>query len=83
MAWNGDGSRLASASYDNTVIIWDTESWQPLTTLSEHTDLSWSVAWNGDGSRLASASCDDTVIIWDTVSWQPVTTLSEHTDAGQ
>ncbi len=56
VAWNGDGSRLASASYDNTVIIWDTASWQPLTTLTDHTAAVNSVAWNGDGSRLASAS---------------------------
>ena len=65
MAWNGDGSRLASASDDNTVIIWDTASWEPVTTLSEHTDRVRSVAWNGDDSRLASASEDRTVIIWE------------------
>jgi len=79
-AWNGDGSRLASASDDSTVIIWDTESWEAVTTLSDHTAGVLSVAWNGDGSRLASASDDSTVIIWDTESWEAVTTLSEHTD---
>ena len=74
VAWNGDGSRLASASCgergegvlcnQGEVVIWDTASWEPVTTLSEHTDSVSSVAWNGDGSRLASASDDSTVIIW-------------------
>ncbi len=48
VAWNGDGSRLASASDDNTVIIWDTESWEPETTLTDHTAVSG--AWPGTGT---------------------------------
>ncbi len=70
MAWKGDGSRFASASWDGTVIIWQADenqpdSWQPLTTLTDHTSFVTSVAWNRDGSRLASASDDGTVIIWE------------------
>jgi hypothetical protein len=64
VAWNGDGSRLASASTGNTVIIWDTANWEPVTLLSGHTNQVTNVAWNGDSSRLASASWDTTIIIW-------------------
>ena len=88
VAWKRDGSRLASASTDGTVIIWQADenqpdNWQPLTTLTGHTNIVFSVAWKGDGSRLASVSNE--VIIWQADenqmdSWQPVITLTDYTD---
>ena len=61
VSWHPDGTRLASASDDNTVIIWDVETWQPLQTLTEHAGWVNSVSWHPDGTRLASASSDNTV----------------------
>ena len=52
MTWTKDGSRLASASDDGTVIIWDTEIWQPLATL-EHQPRVFDIARNEDGSQIA------------------------------
>ena len=77
VAWSGD-SRLASASADNTVIVWDLESGQPAQSLQGHTLRINSVAWLRDG-RLASASADNTVIVWDLESGQPAQTLQGHT----
>jgi hypothetical protein len=80
VAWSKDGSRLASASdsFDGVVIIWDTESWQPLENLAEHRNWIYDVAWNKDGSRFASASWDPAIIIYDTVSWQPLASLADE-----
>jgi WD40 repeat protein len=61
--------RLASASRDNSVIVWNLAQvghaqQVPALTLWDHEDWIWGVAWSDDG-RLASASEDGTVIVWD------------------
>jgi len=78
VAFSPDGKRLASASRDKTVILWDVDSRQRLATLKGHTDEVESVAFSPDGKRLASASNDRTVILWDVDSRQPLATLSGH-----
>ena len=56
MAFSPDGQRLASASGDGTVKVWDAGTGQETLTLKGHTELVASVAFSPDGRRLASAS---------------------------
>ncbi|KAJ6067578.1 uncharacterized protein N7446_004615 [Penicillium canescens] len=79
IAWSPDGSRLASASMDNTVNIWALTS-QCNLILKGHTDAVGPFAWSEDGSRLASASWDKTIRIWDTTTGQNVFTFKGHTE---
>ncbi len=65
VAWNPDGTRLATASMDKTAKVWDVVSGQELLTLKGHTNIVDSVAWSPDGKRLATASWDGTAKIWD------------------
>jgi tetratricopeptide (TPR) repeat protein len=81
VAWSPDGRRLASASGDQTLRLWDGASGQALATLSGHTSTVLAVAWSPDGRRLASASGDQTLRLWDGASGQPLATLSGHTSA--
>jgi hypothetical protein len=80
VAFSPDGKRLASASADGTVKVWDATSGQEALTLKGHTDKLKSVAFSPDGQRLASASYDQTVKVWDATSGQLALTLQGHTD---
>lgn len=46
LAWSLQDRYLASSSVDNTVIIWDMNSYQAITTLKGHSGLVKGVAWD-------------------------------------
>jgi len=64
VAWSPDGRCVASASYDETVRLWDARSGQLLHTCVGHTSYVRDIAWSPDGIRLVSASSDKTVRLW-------------------
>lgn len=78
VAFSAAGDRLASASWDETVRVWDAETGKLLRTLKGHTDWVSSVAFSAAGDRLASASYDQTVRVWDAKTGQLLHTF-EHT----
>jgi WD40 repeat protein len=65
VAFSPDGRRIASASRDRTVKVWDADSGQETLTLKGHSDTVYYVAFNPDGRRITSASIDGMVKIWD------------------
>ena len=80
VAFSPDGQRLASASVDQTVKVWDVATGQQSLTLNGHTKEVWSVAFSPDGQQLASASYDQTIKVWDAVTGQEALTLHGHTN---
>ena len=81
MAFSPEGQRLASASWDKTVKVWDARTGQEGLTLNGHTDCVWGVAISPDGQRLASASQDGTVKVWDARTGQETFTFKGHTSS--
>ncbi|KAF1810848.1 beta transducin-like protein HET-D2Y [Eremomyces bilateralis CBS 781.70] len=81
VVFSRDSTRLASASYDKTVKIWDPSSGACLQTLKGHSGWVGSVVFSSDSTRLASASRDTTVKIWDANSGACLQTLKGHSDS--
>ncbi len=80
VAWSPDGKRLATASSDRTVRIWDTEAGSELAVLHSHDDWVRGVAWSPDGQRLATASRDHTARIWNADNGSELVALHGHKD---
>ncbi|NDJ76314.1 MAG: WD40 repeat domain-containing protein [Chloroflexi bacterium] len=78
VAWSPDGTRLASASGDQTVRVWDTATGEQITVFEGHTASVSGVAWSPDGTQLASSSADQTVRVWDVASGTQRVVLEGH-----
>jgi WD40 repeat protein len=81
LAWSPDGSKIATASEDDTVKVWDVAGGRKPLTLRGHKKSVTSVAWSPDGSKLASASEDYTVKVWEAASGRELQPLKGHQDA--
>jgi small GTP-binding protein len=78
VAWNMDGKRFASASYDNTVRIWEIGKDNEIAVLEGHTGPVNSVSFLADGRLLVTKSSHDgSVRIWRCDNWATVAIIKE------
>ncbi|OSX68499.1 hypothetical protein BU14_2687s0001, partial [Porphyra umbilicalis] len=77
LAWSPDGARLASASIDNTVLVWAVADGRRVAVLSGHAGLVKGVAWDPVGRFIASQGDDRSVIVWRTADWKVERRLAE------
>jgi WD40 repeat protein/serine/threonine protein kinase len=78
VCFSPDGRRIASASWDQTVKVWDVATGQVQLTLEGHSSYVHSVCFSPDGKRLASASFQ-AVKVWDAATGQQILSLIGHT----
>ncbi|MDY7008680.1 MAG: AAA-like domain-containing protein, partial [Cyanobacteriota bacterium] len=76
VAFSPDGKTIATASYDNTVKLWNQKG-KLLQTLEGHENSVKSVAFSPDGKTIATASYDNTVKLWNQKG-KLLQTLVEH-----
>jgi hypothetical protein len=78
-----DGTRVVTASNDNTARLWDAKTGAALAVLKGHTDSVNSAGFSPDGARVVTASNDKTARLWgvwpllttDTVAYAQIVAL--------
>ncbi|RAH76681.1 WD40 repeat-like protein [Aspergillus japonicus CBS 114.51] len=81
VVFSHDSTRLASASNDKTIKLWDSSSGACLQTLEGHNNWVYSVVFSHDSKQIASASSDETIKLWDSSSGTCLQILKGHNNS--
>ena len=73
LAWNHDGSQLATGC-DDRALVWDVQTGRLISNAMQHSNPVYGIAWNRNSSRLATGSLDGTLKIWETNEWHQTIT---------
>ncbi|NXQ88006.1 CAF1B factor, partial [Nyctibius grandis] len=66
ICWTSDGNYMASASVDNTAIMWDVSKGQKVSILNEHKSYVQGITWDPLGQYIATLSCDRVLRVYNT-----------------
>jgi WD40 repeat protein len=78
VAWSPDGEKIATASADATVILWNRQG--KLLQRLEHGDRVYGVTFSPDGSAIASVGADNTLKLWN-LQGKLLHTLPAHNES--
>jgi WD40 repeat protein len=77
-AFSPDGTRIITASDDNSARVWDAASGSSLIVLRGHMAEVTAAAFSPDGTRIVTASWDETARVWDAASGRSLLVLRDH-----
>ncbi|XP_010013141.1 PREDICTED: chromatin assembly factor 1 subunit B [Nestor notabilis] len=66
ICWTSDGNYMASASVDNTAIMWDVNKGQKVSILNEHKSYVQGITWDPLGQYITTLSCDRVLRVYNT-----------------
>ena len=78
LAWSPTSDRIASASIDKTVRVWDSNTGSSFFTYSGHTQGVTALEWSTNGKYIASGGFDRVVHIWDAMTAQKLQIYQGH-----
>ncbi|CAM0142958.1 ribosome assembly [Umbelopsis sp. WA50703] len=80
VSFSPDGRLIASASFDNSVKLWDGRTGKFISSLRGHVGPVYQVCWSSDSRMLISSSKDTTLKIWDLKTQKIKLDLPGHLD---
>lgn len=80
LAIRPDGGQLASASFDQTVRLWNLATGRPEGVFTGHSDFVYDVAYAPDGHSILSVSKDRTIKLIDAKTLKEKRTYSSHNE---
>lgn len=75
-----DGTKVVTASWDNTARLWDVESGKELAKYPHNSKVN-SAVFSPDGTRLVTSGLDTTVVLWEVSTGKVVSTMFGHRDS--
>ncbi|GAV48939.1 hypothetical protein ZYGR_0N03440 [Zygosaccharomyces rouxii] len=80
VAFSPDGRYIVSASFDNSIKLWDGRDGKFIATFRGHVASVYQVAWSSDCRLLVSCSKDTTLKVWDVKTRKLSVDLPGHQD---
>ena len=77
MAFSPDGKRIATASTDKTLAVWNVATGKEMLRLKGHAGPVFSVVFSPDGKRIVSGCWDKTVRLWNADTGVELLTLGK------
>jgi len=75
-----DGRRIASASFDKSIKLWDGRTGKYLASLRGHVGAVYQISWSSDSRLIVSGSADSTLKVWDVGKTKILGDLPGHAD---
>ncbi|MGJ3239378.1 MAG: WD40 repeat domain-containing protein [Anaerolineae bacterium] len=74
--WSPDGNQVVSAHFENTIMLWNTQSWTPSTIEFVADGPIWDVGWTDNGLNVIAVDNERTIYVWDSITGNRTHTIN-------